>query len=268
MSANQLLEPGAPLAAPVQAATATATQWLRANLFAGWKNSLVTLAILALAVWLLPKLYRWGISDAVFVPDFLACRNLDNQAACWGVIAEKFRLIFFGRYPHAEQWRPLVGTAIMMATLVASCWRIFWRKWLVLLWVVVLTVFLLIMRGGVFAGQRVRHRQPRDARADDRDASHRLRSGGVTAKVSRRWKSVAKRPRGNQGGRREEINRPGISTGVSRRLRNENGVTGTGRGQGLRHAGLVNGRAVEFRRGERKEMRSVGERVVGHGITM
>ncbi len=148
MSANQLLEPGAPLSAPVQ--TAGGIQWLRANLFAGWKNSLVTLAILALALWLLPRLYRWGIADAVFVPDFLACRKLDHQAACWGLIAEKFRLIFFGRYPHAEQWRPLVGTALMMATVVASCWRVFWRKWLLLLWAVVLTVFLLIMRGGVF----------------------------------------------------------------------------------------------------------------------
>lgn len=148
MPATHLLPPIPSQPAPIE--SNTATQWMRANLFSGWKNCLVTLAILFLAFWLLPKIYRWGIADAVFKPDFLVCRTLDHQAACWGMITEKFRLIFFGRYPYMEQWRPLIATLIMVATLIASCWRPFWRKWLVAVWIVVLAVFLLILRGGVF----------------------------------------------------------------------------------------------------------------------
>ena len=46
-------------------------------------------------------------------------------------IAEKYRLILFGRYPYDEQWRPLVATALMIALLAASCYRPFWSRWLI-----------------------------------------------------------------------------------------------------------------------------------------
>jgi general L-amino acid transport system permease protein len=46
------------------------------------------------------------------------------------VVAEKYRLIIFGRYPFEQQWRPLVATVLMVALLVASCMRRFWRPWL------------------------------------------------------------------------------------------------------------------------------------------
>ena len=40
--------------------------WARANLFDGWFNSLLTILILGLLVWIVPPLVRWAITDAVF----------------------------------------------------------------------------------------------------------------------------------------------------------------------------------------------------------
>lgn len=144
----KIFTPTPALAAPLQSRTLAG--WLRANLFSTWKNSLITLAILLAAIWVLPRIFLWGLGNAVFAPDYKLCHAIGHSGACWGMITEKFRLIFFGRYPHLEQWRPFTATFIMVAALAISCLRIFWRKWLMLLWAVVLVVFTLIMRGGVF----------------------------------------------------------------------------------------------------------------------
>ncbi len=65
------------------------------------------------------------------------------------MVAEKGRLILFGRYPYEEQWRPLVACAILIALLVASCLRPFWKPWLAPLWLIVLAVCYVLMSGGV-----------------------------------------------------------------------------------------------------------------------
>ena len=41
--------------------------------------------------------------------------------ACWGFVAEKYRLILFGRYPYEEQWRPLLASLLIVALLGRSC---------------------------------------------------------------------------------------------------------------------------------------------------
>ncbi len=104
-------------------------------LFADWKSSLFTLIIGAVLVWALPRLWQWVIAGAVFQPDPNACQAARGVGACWGVIAEKYRVILFGRYPYDEQWRPLVATLLMVATVVVSCMRVFWTRWLALIWV-------------------------------------------------------------------------------------------------------------------------------------
>ncbi len=97
---------------------------------------------MALLLWLLPPLFGWSVFHAVFAPDNAACRAAHEHGACWGVIAEKGRLILFGRYPFEEQWRPLAACAALIALLVASCLRPFWKPWLAPLWVLVLAVVL------------------------------------------------------------------------------------------------------------------------------
>jgi general L-amino acid transport system permease protein len=124
--------------------------WVRRNLFDGWFNTLATLVTIALLLWLVPPLFGWSLLHAVLAPDNAACRAAHETGACWGVIAEKGRLILFGRFPFEEQWRPLLACALLIGLLVASCLRAFWRPWLGLLWVVVLVLCFVLMRGGVF----------------------------------------------------------------------------------------------------------------------
>ncbi len=124
--------------------------WVRRNFFDGWLNTLATLVTLALLLWLVPPLLNWAVFNAVVAPDNAACRAAVEHGACWGVVAEKGRLILFGRYPYEEQWRPLVACAILIVLLIASCLRPFWKPWLAPLWLLVLALCFVLMHGGVW----------------------------------------------------------------------------------------------------------------------
>ena len=147
MSAVELFTPIPSRAAP-QRMTRTIA-WLRRNLFADWISTIATIVIVALFAWALPDIIEWALVKAVWRPDNETCREAAGVGACWGMIAEKYRLIIFGRYPYDQQWRPLVATLLMIALLVASCTRPLWSKWLVLAWVVVIAAFFALMKGGV-----------------------------------------------------------------------------------------------------------------------
>ena len=136
-----------PRPAPVN--TEGLVPWIRRNLFGDLPSAVVTVLLLVLAAWLLPKLVSWAILKAVVVANADQCQAARGTGACWGVITEKYRLIIFGRYPFDQQWRPEVATLALVALLVASCMRSFWKPWLVLLWVAVLALCFVLMRGGV-----------------------------------------------------------------------------------------------------------------------
>ena len=116
---------------------------------------MATLAIGAIAAYALPRLASWAVVNAVFAPDANACQAARGMGACWGVIVEKWRLIIFGRYPFDAQWRPAVATLLVLALLVASCTRAFWRKWLVPAWLAAMAAFFILMAGGYFGLARV-----------------------------------------------------------------------------------------------------------------
>jgi len=122
---------------------------VRANLFSSAPSAVATVLVGAGLAWFLPRAVRWLFLGAVYAPDYDACRALDYRAACWGFVAEKHRLILFGRYPYAEQWRPLVATVLFVAALVASAHPRAWRRWLAAAWFPVVVAFFLLLRGGV-----------------------------------------------------------------------------------------------------------------------
>jgi general L-amino acid transport system permease protein len=142
-------------ARPAPANTQGPLAWLRANLFGDWRTGLSTLIIGGLLLWFVPRLFDWAVLSAVWSADLKACRAAEGVGACWGVITEKYRVIIFGRYPFEQQWRPLVATALMVAMLIASCTRPFWRPWLAVLWAMVLAVVFVLMYGNVFGLAKV-----------------------------------------------------------------------------------------------------------------
>ena len=137
-----------PIAArPAPATARGAWVWCRQNLFHSWPTGLATVLLGALVLALLPPLIRWSVLDAVWRPDLQACH--DARGACWGVVQEKFRFILFGRYPFEAHWRALLSTVLLLALILASCVRFFWKPWLGALWAVVLVVYFALMHGGV-----------------------------------------------------------------------------------------------------------------------
>ena len=124
---------------------------IRRRLFFGPGATLVTAAVLALLGWLGWLLVDWGVLRAVVPPDYAACK-LPGRGACWGFVAEKWRLILFGRYPYDEQWRPALATGAVLALLIASALPALWTgrgaRWLVAGWIAAFAVFFWLMLGG------------------------------------------------------------------------------------------------------------------------
>ena len=145
-------QPIAPRPAPVR--TEGLVAWIRINLFGDLVTSLMTIIVIAALLATIPQFLGWAFFRASWRPDFDACR-VDGVGACWGVVAEKYRIILFGRYPFEEQWRPLVATLLLLGLLVASCMRAFWKPWLAALWAVVLTAFFLLMYGNTMGLSKV-----------------------------------------------------------------------------------------------------------------
>jgi general L-amino acid transport system permease protein len=128
-------------------------QWARTNLFANWTNTILTI-LLAYAVWTLStKFLNWAVFNAVWTTppgDSAACRAMRGQGACWALIGEKHRFMLFATYPYEEQWRPALSCLIMIALYVISAIRWFWRRNLVLYWMVGLAAIATMMWGGIF----------------------------------------------------------------------------------------------------------------------
>jgi general L-amino acid transport system permease protein len=127
---------------------ATARIWLRENLFSSPGSTVATLLCASLLAWAAVAVIDWGLVHAVWRADPDQCQAARGVGACWGVIAEKGRLILLGRYPVGEGWRPVTATALLLALVTASCNRRMWRPWLVVLWLAGSGLFLWLMSGG------------------------------------------------------------------------------------------------------------------------
>jgi general L-amino acid transport system permease protein len=141
-------------ARPAPVNTEGPVAWIKSNLLGDWKTTLSTFIVGGLLLYYLPQLLDWAVLRAAWLPNADACRA-PGVGACWGVIAEKYRFIIFGRYPFEEQWRPLVATVLMVGLLIVSCMRAFWKSWLAVLWVVVLGCFFVLMHGNTLGLSKV-----------------------------------------------------------------------------------------------------------------
>jgi len=126
---------------------------LRARLFASPGATVVTLLLAALLAWAGWRFVDWSVLRAVAAPDYATCKALEREGACWGFVAEKWRLILFGRYPFEQQWRPAVATAVIVAMLLATAAPALWTRRgarvLAAGWVVAFATFFALMAGGV-----------------------------------------------------------------------------------------------------------------------
>jgi len=122
--------------------------WIRRNLFSSWGNGITTVVLIAALAWIL----SWFLDWAVFTANFTASTGAEcrGQGACWALIREKLRLIFFGTFPYEQQWRPLLAIIAMLAMLITTSDRRMWRPWrLLAIWSVGSFVTFLLMFGQI-----------------------------------------------------------------------------------------------------------------------
>lgn len=123
--------------------------WLKASLFSSPLNTLLTVLVAWILLMAVPAMVEWLFIKANFnATNAQECR--ESGGACWAFIVEKHRFILFGIYPYDEQWRPLLASIILIAVIVCSCIRFFWKPWLGALWAVGLLAVAVLMWGGVF----------------------------------------------------------------------------------------------------------------------
>jgi len=122
--------------------------WMKANLFNGWFNSILTVVtIFCLWETALP-FFRWAFIDSVWNTTGQVCR--DAGGACWSIVSSNLRFILFGLYPYDLQWRPLLAMIILFVLLFLSQNRKYWKKPLAYAWIAGLFIMGLLLRGGLF----------------------------------------------------------------------------------------------------------------------
>jgi general L-amino acid transport system permease protein len=119
--------------------------WARKNLFSSWGNAITTVVLIFLVCWFLANFLNWAVINAVWTaPTGQDCRG---HGACWALIHEKYRFIFFGTFPYEQQWRPLLAIIAMLAMLLTSADRRMWNKRLILIWAIGSFFTFLLMFG-------------------------------------------------------------------------------------------------------------------------
>ena len=121
--------------------------WVRRNLFSSWLNGITTIVLIAAIGWILSGFLEWAVFTANFTASVGSeCRG---QGACWALIREKYRYIFFGSFPYEQHWRPLFAVIAMLAMLVLSADRRMWNWRLLVIWGVGSFVTFLLMFGQI-----------------------------------------------------------------------------------------------------------------------
>jgi general L-amino acid transport system permease protein len=119
--------------------------WMRKNLFSSWANGITTVVLIVAIGWMLSSFLGWALFTATFTaPNGQACRG---HGACWALIHEKYRYIFFGSFPYAQHWRPLLAVVTMLAMLVSSADRRMWNSRLIWIWTIGSFITFLLMFG-------------------------------------------------------------------------------------------------------------------------
>jgi len=144
----------------------SAIGWIRKNLFASVKDSILSLLALAALVYFLPGLINWLFVSAVWIgADRTACLTVDQggqlptgwSGACWAYVGDRFVQFMFGSYPRDELWRPLLVVAMFVGLLVPFLMPKVPRKGLnaILLLIVLPVIAFFLLLGGVFGLRHV-----------------------------------------------------------------------------------------------------------------
>ncbi len=87
--------------------------WLKRNLFGGFWNTLLTIAVFFLLYQLLKPFLEWSVIKAVWTASTRReCLAISPDGACWAGVIQWFDTLIYGRYPAEFYWRINLGFAI------------------------------------------------------------------------------------------------------------------------------------------------------------
>lgn len=121
--------------------------WIKKNLFSSWGNGITTVVLAVAIGWLLSNFLHWAVFTATF--DAKTGSECRGHGACWALIREKYRYIFFGSFPYEQHWRPLFAVIAMLAMLILSSDRRMWNKRLIAIWGIGSFITFLLMFGQI-----------------------------------------------------------------------------------------------------------------------
>ncbi|MCD2185246.1 amino acid ABC transporter permease [Rhizobium sp. GN54] len=141
--------------------------WLKTNLFATTKDTILTVIALLLLAWYVPQMLNWLFFDAQWTgTDRTFCATVVQSGgsqpegwsgACWAFIGSRFDQFIFGRYPIDERWRPtLVGISFVALLVPLLIPKVPYKGWnAILLFAVLPIVSFFLLVGGVFGLRHV-----------------------------------------------------------------------------------------------------------------
>ena len=143
-------EPGKHPDMPPPIGTVGLIGWLRANLFSGWLNSLLTIGAILLIVSLIPPVVDWAFINATW--EGASRADCTKGGACWAMVTTRFTQFMYGFYPSDETWRiNLAGILMLIAFIPVLFDKVPYRKYgLIYSALFPVLAFILLTGGGVF----------------------------------------------------------------------------------------------------------------------
>ncbi|AKI00565.1 amine acid ABC transporter, permease protein, 3-TM region, His/Glu/Gln/Arg/opine family [Hoeflea sp. IMCC20628] len=104
------------LAPPIS--TGGVVGWLRENLFATPRDTVLTIVTILFLIWLIPPIINWAFISAVWSGESREDCIARGTGACWAFVEAKFGQFIYGRYPVEERWRVNLSGLLLIAGLI------------------------------------------------------------------------------------------------------------------------------------------------------
>ena len=100
--------------------------WMRASLFAGPLNTILTILTVLLLIWIIPPIIDFLFINAVWSgTDREACLPTAERpevGACWAFVRDRFAYFIYGSYPIPERWRVDIFFVMLAIGIVWLLW--------------------------------------------------------------------------------------------------------------------------------------------------
>ena len=99
-------------------ATSGVVGWLKENLFATPRDTVLTIVTFLFLLWIIPPIVNWAFISAVWTGESREDCIAPGTGACWAFVEAKFGQFIYGRYPLEERWRVNLSALLLIAGLV------------------------------------------------------------------------------------------------------------------------------------------------------